>query len=196
MHCSIYIMTQTSEYKIMTYISVFHNQITQCSQTPLNLCCLQVIIIIRLYQSPARAGTGIHGAQLQECGRQDGSALLCYHHLIKTMGILDHSLSCLVLFFYPRFAAYWRVKLRHITPQCKKHEMNSLTLHITHQNKCCDEGEWVTRSRDEVEVVKALTSGKEKGQNTPASQELIQQRRHMMPLVMLGDFNGNILKEK
>lgn len=189
-------MTQTSEYKIMTYISVFRNQITQCSQTPLNLCCLQVIIIIRLYWSPAKAGTGIHGAQLQECGRQDGSAFLCYHHLIKMMGILDHSLSRLVPGFFPRFAAHWRVKLRHITPQCKKHEMNSLTLHITHQYKRCDEGEWVTQSRDEVEGVKRLMSGKEKGENAPASQELIQQRWHVMPLVMSDDTNGNILKEK
>ncbi len=177
MHCSIYIMTQTSEYKIMTYISVFRNHITQCSQMPLNLCCLQVIIIIRLYQSPARAGTGIHGAQLQECGRQDRSAFLCYHHLIKMMGILDHSLSCLVLYPPPRFATYWCVKLRHITPQCKKHEMNNFRLHIAHQYKCCEEEEWVTRLRDEVEGVKRLTSGKEKGENSPASQELIQQRR-------------------
>ncbi len=168
MHCSIYIMTQTSEYKIMTYISVFHNHITQCSQMPLNLCCLQVIIIIRLYQSPARAGTGIHGVQLQECGRQDRSAFLCYHHLIKMMGILDHSLSCLVLYRPPP---------PHITPQCKKNEMNNLRLHIAHQYKCCEEGERVTQLRDEVEGVKRLTSGKEKGENSPASQELIQQRR-------------------
>lgn len=68
--------------------------------------------------------------------------------------------------------------------------MNSLTLHITHQYKRCDEGERVTHLRDEVEGVKRLVSGKEKGENAPASQQQIQPRWHLMPLVMSFDTNG------
>jgi len=72
--------------------------------------------------------------------------------------------------------------------------MNGLTLHITHQYKYCDEGERVTQLRDGVEGVKRLVSGKEKGENAPASQEHIQPIWHGMPLVMSFYNNGIMVK--
>lgn len=54
----------------------------------------------------------------------------------------------------------------------------------------------MTQLRDEVEGVNRLVSGKEKGENAPASQEHIQPIWHGMPLVMSLDTMVSRYKRK